>query len=124
MTTIQERLAQKAAASIATGVANSSNVFGGVESPPQAAMQTSVDPVLQADPGQSEELQANFLQDLAAYYKGPAYYQNSMVRAMMPGGTFLFPDARGVYVPQNEVQKTRLDYFASKGLLTVLETQE
>lgn len=124
MTTIQERLAQKAAASIATGVANSSNVFGGIESPPQAAMQTSVDPVLQTDPGQNEALQAAFLQDLAVHYKGPAYFQNSMARAMMPGGTFLSPDARGVYVPQNEVQKTRLDYFASKGLLTVLETQE
>lgn len=123
MTTIQERLAQKAAASIATGVANSSNVFGGIESPPPAQM-PQIDPVLQADPGQNEALQANFLQDLAVHYKGPAYFQNSMARAMMPGGTFLSPDARGVYVPKNEVQKTRLDYFASKGLLTVLETQE
>lgn len=124
MTTIQERLAQKAAASIATGVANSSNVFGGVESPPSMPMPPQVDPVLQTDSAQSEELQANFLQDLAVHYKGPAYFQNSMARAMMPGGTFLSPDARGVYVPKNEAQKTRLDYFASKGLLTVLETQE
>ena len=123
MATIQERLAQKAAASIATGVANSSNVFGGIESLPPAQM-PQIDPVLQADPGQNEALQAAFLDDLAVHYKGPAYFQNSMVRAMMPGGTFLSPDARGVYVPQNEVQKTRLDYFASKGLLTVLETQE
>ena len=123
MATIQERLAQKAAASIATGVANSSNVFGGIESLPPAQM-PQIDPVLQADPGQNEALQAAFLDDLAVHYKGPAYFQNSMVRAMMPGGTFLSPDARGVYVPKNEVQKTRLDYFASKGLLTVLETQE
>lgn len=124
MTTIQERLAQKAAASIATGVANSSNVFGGIESPPQSAVQASVDPVLQLDSAQSEELQANFLQDLSTFYKGPAFYQNSMAQAMMPGGKFLKPDDRGVYVPQNEAQLARLEYFASKGLLTVLETQE
>jgi len=125
MATIQERLAQKAASSIATGVANSQNVFGGVEAPP-ASPAGSLDPILTEtmDPETVAESQQEFLTTLAAYYKGPAFFQNNMRQAMMPGGKFLRPDPRGVYVAQNEIQLQRLEHFESKGLLTRLPTKE
>lgn len=125
MSTIQERLAQKAAASIATGIANSQTVFGATESAP-ASPAGSLDPILTdgPDPVLASESHKEFLESLAAFYKEPAFYQNAMLQALMPDGKFLKPDARGVYVPQNEAQLARLEHFESRGLLTRLVPKE
>lgn len=126
MTTIQERLAQKAAASIATGVANSENVvFGGGNAANPSASLSPNGPVV--DPLIAQEFVdnlANHLVELGQKYTGDAYYQERTLQFVGPGGKFVRPDSNGVYQSDDPKVKARLEFYASKGVITKLKTKE
>ena len=117
MITIQERLAAKAAASIASGVASSSDTFG--------TNILSDTGTLNQDPASVQVVQEADLSELAAHYKGKAYYAPRIYQIFVKGGRKVVPDENMVYVPgADEIAEKFLEDLKTNGLVTLLETKE